>query len=132
MYSESEVRELITGYYWRTNLIEDQVYEYDSTSTAQYGIESAMPKAQGGTGDKVLVRVMRNDKNNKQVKKLATETSFVDEHEHKISNSKNYHLLQLLKRGEKVSTIERLLDISERNIYNRIKQIVKVYMDAQQ
>ncbi|MDG0821349.1 hypothetical protein M4L38_01030 [Staphylococcus equorum] len=132
MYSESEVRELITGYYWRTNLIEDQVYEYDSTSTAQYGIESAMPKAQGGTGDKVLVRVMRNDKNNKQVKKLATETSFVDEHEHKISNSKNYHLLQLLKRGEKVSTIERLLDISERNIYNRIKQIVKVYMEAQQ
>ena len=132
MYSESEVRELITGYYWITNLIEDQVYEYDSTSTAQYGIESAMPKAQGGTGDKVLVRVMRNDKNNKQIKKLATETSFVDEHEHKISNSKNYHLLQLLKRGEKVSTIERLLDISERNIYNRIKQIVKVYMDAQQ
>lgn len=132
MYSESEVRELITGYYWRTNLIEDQVYEYDSTSTAQYGIESAMPKAQGGTGDKVLVRVMRNDKNNKQVKKLATETSFVDEYEHKISNSKNYHLLQLLKRGEKVSTIERLLDISERNIYNRIKQIVKVYMEAQQ
>ncbi|KRG09878.1 MULTISPECIES: hypothetical protein [Staphylococcus] len=132
MYSESEVRELITGYYWRTNLIEDQVYEYDSTSTAQYGIESAMPKAQGGTGDKVLVRVMRNDKNNKQIKKLATETSFVDEHEHKISNSKNYHLLQLLKRGEKVSTIERLLDISERNIYNRIKQIVKVYMEVQQ
>ena len=132
MYSESEVRELITGYYWRTNLIEDQVYEYDSTSTAQYGIESAMPKAQGGTGDKVLVRVMMNDKNNKQIKKLATETSFVDEHEHKVSNSKNYHLLQLLKRGEKVSTIERLLDISERNIYNRIKQIVKVYMDAQQ
>ena len=132
MYSESEVRELITGYYWRTNLIEDQVYEYDSTSTAQYGIESAMPKAQGGTGDKVLVRVMRNDKNNKQIKKLATETTFVDEHEHKISNSKNYHLLQLLKRGEKVSTIERLLDISERNIYNRIKQIVKVYMEAQQ
>lgn len=132
MYSESEVRELITGYYWRTNLIEDQVYEYDSTSTAQYGIESSMPKGQGGTGDKVLVRVMMNDKNNKQIKKLATETSFVDEHEHKVSNSKNYHLLQLLKRGEKVSTIERLLDISERNIYNRIKQIVKVYMDAQQ
>ncbi|MCA2501768.1 MULTISPECIES: hypothetical protein [Staphylococcus] len=131
MYSESEVRELITGYYWRTNLIEDQVYEYDSTSTAQYGIESVMPKAQGGTGDKVLVRVMMNDKNNRQLKKLISETSFVDEHEHKVSNPKNYHLLQLLKRGEKVSTIERLLDISERNIYNRIKQIVKVYMEAQ-
>ncbi|MEB7863873.1 hypothetical protein NGC65_00255 [Staphylococcus xylosus] len=131
MYSESEVRELITGYYWRTNLIEDQVYEYDSTSTAQYGIESVMPKAQGGTGDKVLVRVMTNDKYNRQLKKLISETSFVDEHEHNVSNHKNYHLLQLLKRGEKVSTIERLLDISERNIYNRIKQIVKVYMEAQ-
>lgn len=70
MYSESEVRELITGYYWRTNLIEDQVYEYDSTSTAQYGIESVMPKTQGATGDKVLVRVMMNDKNNRQLKKL--------------------------------------------------------------
>ena len=78
MYSESEVRQLITGYHWRVNLLEHKVYEYDSTSTGQYGIEAAMPKGQGQTGDKVLVRVIRNDKDKRHSQKLIEEIGFVD------------------------------------------------------
>ncbi|MEX6340811.1 hypothetical protein AB6E71_05455 [Staphylococcus arlettae] len=131
MYNESEVRQLITGYHWRVNLLEHKVYEYDSTSIGQYGIESAMPKAQGGTGDKVLVRVIRNDKDKKHSQKLIEEIEFVDKREHYITNDKNYHILQLLKQGETIKTIERLLGISRRSIYSRIDKIVNVYMQHQ-
>ncbi|MDW4218173.1 hypothetical protein QI050_11835 [Staphylococcus saprophyticus] len=131
MYSESEVRQLITGYHWRVNLLEHKVYEYDSTSTGQYGIEAAMPKGQGQTGDKVLVRVIRNDKDKRHSQKLIEEISFVDKLECYITNDKNYHILQLLKQGETIKTIERLLSISRRSIYSRIDKIVDTYMKHQ-
>ena len=131
MYSESEVRQLITGYHWRVNLLKHKVYEYDSTSTGQYGIEAAMPKGQGQTGDKVLVRVIRNDKDKRHSQKLIEEISFVDKLECYITNDKNYHILQLLKQGETIKTIERLLSISRRSIYSRIDKIVDTYMKHQ-
>ena len=131
MYSESEVRQLITGYHWRVNLLEHKVYEYDSTSTGQYGIEAAMPKGQGQTGDKVLVRVISNDKDKQHSQKLIDEIKFVDKLECYITNDKNYHILQLLKQGETIKTIERLLSISRRSIYSRIDKIVDTYMKYQ-
>ncbi|MFQ3843022.1 hypothetical protein AABD41_00030 [Staphylococcus pseudoxylosus] len=37
---------------------------------SQYGIEAAMPKAQGGTGDKVLVRGYQSDKDRRKTQEL--------------------------------------------------------------
>lgn len=112
-------------------LIDHQVYEYDSTSTAQYGIESAMPKGQGGTGDKVLVRVIKNDKDRRKTQELIEKVAFIDDHEHLITNDKNYHILQLLKQGESITGIEVLMRISRKNVYTRIGEIVNAYMELQ-
>lgn len=131
MYTPSEVKQLIMDYHWMRRLIDHQVYEYDSTSIGQYGIESAMPKAQGGTGDKVLVRVIRNDKDRRKTQDLIDKVSFIDEQEHLITNDKNYHILQLLKQGESITAIEVLMKASRKNVYNRINQIVDEYMKAQ-
>lgn len=131
MYTPTEVKQLLTDYHWMRRLIEHQVYEYDSTSTGQYGIESAMPKAQGGTGDKVLVRVIKNDKDRRKTQELIEKVAFIDEYEHNITNDKNYHILQLLKQGESITGIEVLMRISRKNVYTRINEIVNVYMEAQ-
>lgn len=131
MYTPTEVRQLITDYHWMRRLIDHQVYEYDSTSIGQYGIESVMPKSQGTTGDKVLVRVIRNDKDRRKTQELIDKVSFIDEHEDKITNDKNYHILQLLKQGESIARIEVLMLMSRKNIYNRLNDIVNVYMNEQ-
>lgn len=131
MYTPTEVKQLITDYHWMRRLIDHQVYEYDSTSIGQYGIESAMPKAQGGTGDKVLVRVIKNDKDRRKTQELIEKVAFIDDHEHNITNDKNYHILQLLKQGESITGIEVLMRISRKNVYTRINEIVNVYMEAQ-
>lgn len=131
MYTPTEVKQLITDYHWMRRLIDHQVYEYDSTSTSQYGIESSMPKAQGTVGDKVLVRVIRNDKDRRKTQELIDKVAFIDEHEHQISNDKNYHILQLLKQGESKNRIMVLMQISKDNLYNRIDAITEVYMEQQ-
>lgn len=131
MYTPTEVKQLITDYHWMRRIIDHQVYEYDSTSIGQYGIESAMPKAQGGTGDKVLVRVIKNDKDRRKTQELIEKVAFIDEYEHNITNDKNYHILQLLKQGESITGIEVLMRISRKNVYTRINEIVGVYMEAQ-
>lgn len=131
MYTPTEVKQLITDYHWMRRLIDHQVYEYDSTSIGQYGIESAMPIAQGGTSDKVLVRVIKNDKDRRKTQDLIEKVAFIDDYEHKITNDKNYHILQLLKQGESITGIEVLMRISRKNVYTRINEIVNVYMAVQ-
>ncbi|ASN72875.1 hypothetical protein QI060_00285 [Staphylococcus saprophyticus] len=131
MYTPTEVKQLITDYHWMRRLIDHQVYEYDSTSIGQYGIESAMPKAQGGTGDKVLVRVIKNDKDRRKTQELIEKVAFIDDYEHLITNDKNYHILQLLKQGESKNRIMVLMQISKDNLYNRIDAITEVYMNQQ-
>lgn len=132
MYTPSEVRQIISDYKWMKNIIDSQVYECDSTSIGQYGIESSMPKAQGTTGDKVLVRVLRNDKDYRKTQSLVDKINFIDNNEEHITNEKNYHILQLLKQGEKHNRIMVIMNVrSKENFYSRIDDIVQSITHAQ-
>lgn len=132
MYTPSEVRQIISDYKWMKNIIDSQVYECDSTSIGQYGIESSMPKAQGTTGDKVLVRVLRNDRDYRKTQSLVDKINFIDKNEEQIKNEKNYHILQLLKQGEKHNRIMVIMNVrSKENFYSRIDDIVDSIIAAQ-
>lgn len=132
MYTRDEVRNMIDNYKWMHNIIEAQVYDADSTSTAQYGIESVMPKAKGGTGDKVLVKVLDRNREYRRNIKLLQKMEFIDKYEDYITNDKNYHILQMLKLGVKHKTIKDLMEInSDSTFYACINEIVGVYMDVQ-
>lgn len=132
MYTPTEVRQMISDYKWMKNIIDSQVYECDSTSIGQYGIESSMPKAQGTTGDKVLVRVLRNDRDYRKTQSLVDKINFIDKNEEHIKNEKNYHILQLLKQGEKHNRIMVIMNVrSKENFYSRIDDIVDSIISAQ-
>ncbi|QSF50940.1 hypothetical protein CPA43_03600 [Staphylococcus warneri] len=133
MYTRDEVRNMIDNYKWMRNIIEAQVYDADSTSTAQYGIEAVMPKAKGGTGDKVLVKVLDRNKEYRRNVKLLNKIQFIDKYEEYITDEKNYHILQMLKLRMQHKTIKDLMEIhSDSTFYGCINEIVNVYMDAQQ
>lgn len=132
MYSRDEVKGMINDYKWMQNVIESQVYDADSTSVAQYGIESVMPKAKGGTGDKVLVKVLNRNREYRRNIKILQKMEFIDKYEDYITDYKNYHILQMLKLGVKHKTIKDLMEInSDSKFYACINEIVNVYMDAQ-
>ncbi|EKU50328.1 hypothetical protein [Staphylococcus massiliensis] len=133
MYTRTDIKKMIDDYKWMRNIIESQVYDNDSTSTAQYGIESVMPKGKGGTGNKVLVKVMDRDKVTRRNKKLVQKIAFIDKYEDYITNDKNYHILQLLKQGESHKRIMIIMNINSRgNFYSRVNEIVNTYMDVQE
>ncbi|PTK01919.1 hypothetical protein [Mammaliicoccus sciuri] len=131
MYTPSEVRQIITDYNWMKNIIDSKVYENDSTSIGQYGIESSMPKAQGSTGDKVLVRVLRNDKEYRKHQELIDKMAVIDDNEELITNNKDYHILQLLKQGEKHKRIMSIMKVGRDNFYDRLRDIVMILSNAQ-
>ncbi|HAR5756190.1 TPA: hypothetical protein I1490_000244 [Staphylococcus pseudintermedius] len=133
MYTREEIKRMINDYKWMQNVIESQVYDADSTSVAQYGIESVMPKAKGGTGDKVLVKILNRNRAYRRNIRLLQKMEFIDTYESYITDDKNYHILQMLKLGVKHKTIKDLMEInSDSKFYACINEIVSVYMDAQQ
>ena len=133
LYTRDEVKGMINDYKWMRNIIESQVYDADSTSIAQYGIESVMPKAKGGTGDKVLVKVLNRNREYRRNVKILNKIEFIDKYEEYITDDRNYHILQMLKLNMQHKTIKDLTEInSDSKFYACINEIVNVYMDAQQ
>ncbi|HDD0312004.1 hypothetical protein [Staphylococcus aureus] len=133
MYTRDEVKKMINDYKWMRNIIESQVYDMDSTSIAQYGIEAVMPKAKSNTGDKVLVKVLNRNRDYRRNLKLLNKIQFIDKYEEHITDEKNYHILQMLKLNMQHKTIKDLMEInSDSKFYGCINEIVNVYMDAQQ
>ncbi|MHD0382823.1 hypothetical protein ACY2C9_07770 [Staphylococcus simulans] len=131
MYTEIEIKDMMFDYHWMRKLVDEKVYEYDSTSIGQYGIESTMPKAQGTTGNKVLVRVIRNDKDYRKTQELVDKLAFIDSYEEYISSDKNYHLLQLIKIGKSVNDIKRIMKMGYNKIMHHVDEIVNVYIIQQ-
>lgn len=133
MYTRDEVKKMINDYKWMRNIIESQVYDMDSTSIAQYGIEAVMPKAKSNTDDKVLVKVLNRNRDYRRNLKLLNKIQFIDKYEEHITDEKNYHILQMLKLNMQHKTIKDLMEInSDSKFYGCINEIVNVYMDAQQ
>lgn len=126
---KQEIIQLITDYNWMRRLVDTEVYEYDSTSIGQYGIESAMPKGQGGTGDKVLVRVIRNDKDRRKTQELIDQMNIIDNYECEITNRRDYHILQLLKQGESKQRIMVLLNMKRTNFYEHYERIIEFFVN---
>lgn len=132
MYTRDEVREMIHSYKWMQNIVESQIYDNDSTSIAQYGIEATMPKGKGDTGDKVFVKVMNRNRQHRRNIKLVEKISFIDKYEDCIIDERNYHMLQMLKLRMKHKTIKDILEInSDSKFYGCMNEIINVYMDAQ-
>ncbi|WP_204206416.1 hypothetical protein [Mammaliicoccus sciuri] len=131
MYTKEEVRQILENYDMYSRLVCSGVYDYDSTSIGQYGIESSMPKAQGTTGDKVLVRVLRNDKSYRRTQEMVNKMNLVDNNEHLITNEKTYHVLQMIKQGRSRKVIKELLKIGHENLCNRTNDIVNILYASQ-
>lgn len=131
MYSKSEIRQMLEDYKWMKNIIDSQVYDYDSTAIAQYGYQSAMPKGKGETSDKVLVKVLSRSKATRRNQLLMDKIAFIDTYESYITNEKDYHILQMLKQREPHKRIMAILDIGRDTFYSRVKDIVNVLYTVQ-
>lgn len=131
MYQTQDIKTMIFEYNWRKNVLLKQGYEYDSNSTAQYGVDSVMPKAQGSVGDKVSNIVIGNSKIERMYYKHVEVVDFIDSYEQYIDNDKNFNILQLLKDNVRKKEIQEIFDIGQTNLDNRIDDIIRVLYQHQ-
>ena len=98
MYSKESIVNMIGTHMMKSNVLADVVPEYDSNSIAQYGVQSTMPKPQGGNSSKVEDVVLRLEKTNKRYAQMLEEVEFINKSQQKLGHV-DFCFLELLKKG---------------------------------
>lgn len=78
--NKKQIEQALRDYNWMINEIKRQrdiLGHIGGNVVAQGGIESSMPKAQGGTSDPVYQEVVRRDKTSQWVEKLESKVLFI-------------------------------------------------------
>ncbi|MCD8830282.1 hypothetical protein [Staphylococcus gallinarum] len=117
MYSKESIVNMIGTHMMKSNVLADVVPEYDSNSIAQYGVQSTMPKPQGGNSSKVEDVVLRLEKTNKRYAQMLEEVEFINKSQQKLGHV-DFCFLELLKKGYRRDDIIKNLPNSKLNRNN--------------
>lgn len=117
MYSKESIVNMIGTHMMKCNVLADVVPEYDSNSIAQYGVQSTMPKPQGGNSSKVEDVVLRLEKTNKRYAQMLEEVEFINKSQQKLGHV-DFCFLELLKKGYRRDDIIKNLPNSKLNRNN--------------
>lgn len=117
MYSKESIVNMIGTHMMKSNVLADVVPEYDSNSIAQYGVQSTMPKPQGGNSSKVEDVVLRLEKTNKRYAQMLEEVEFINKSQQKLGHV-DFCFLELLKKGYRRDDIIKNLTNSKLNRNN--------------
>lgn len=119
--NEQQIEQTLRDYNWMINEIKRQrdLMDYQGGNlVAQSGIESAMPKAQGGTSDPVALEVVRRDKASRWVQKLEEKVLFIQKRMSIITDEREKAVLECMLDGMSMSAIGQHMGLSRRHIYN--------------
>lgn len=129
--NRESVKELLNNYHWLLNTLEESDHHNDIrvSVTAQGGIESSMPKAQGGTSDSVGNEALRRYDEYSWVADAERKVRYVQERVPTIKSSQQAEVLTQLMQGGTPTSISRNMGIS-RNTFNKLrKQIITLFME---
>lgn len=129
MYTPNEIREILKEYKNMLTFIESSLLCGDSTGISQYGIDAAMPKA-NGTGDKVAKLVLMSMNSSRLEYQFATKIEFIDQHEYLITGILNRYILELLKRGFTQTQIALITNNHKSTISDKVTHIVEILSNA--
>ncbi|WP_038246235.1 helix-turn-helix domain-containing protein [Virgibacillus salexigens] len=130
--NKKEIGNTLRDYKWMINEIKRQrefLKDAGTNLVAQSGIESAMPKAQGGTSDPVAREVVRRDKKYTWINRLERKVTYIQERIPAISNERELVVLECLLDGMSMRAISNHMGLSERHIFRIRDAIVSQMAD---
>lgn len=125
--NEKQVESTLRDYNWMINEIKRQrdLMDYHGGNlVAQTGIESTMPRAQGGTSDPVALEVVRRDEASRWVQKLEEKVLFIQKRMSIITDEREKVVLECMLDGLSMSAISQHMGLSRRHIYNIKSSVV--------
>ncbi|RST57667.1 DNA-binding response regulator [Siminovitchia terrae] len=121
-----DIENTLKDYHWMINSIKIMRQSLESAGeglTAQYGIESTMPKAKGQTSDPVHREVVRRGRHWKKVKGYEEKIKVIQERVHLITNERETEVLHWILEGKSYRWIAAHMGLSHSHI-KRIKESI--------
>lgn len=126
--TEKQIEQLLKDYHWMINsvlVMRENLQEVGGKLTAQYGIEAAMPKAQGGASDPVYTEVVRRSKHFKTIEGYENKIKLIQKHIHIIQDTREKEVLHWILEGKGYSWIARHMGLSHTHIKRFFSTIAK-------
>jgi DNA-directed RNA polymerase specialized sigma subunit len=130
--NRNEISETLRDYNWIINEIKRQrklLEDAGENLTAQYGIEAAMPKAKGLTGDPIYQEVVRREKKSRWIEKLEKKILFIQSRVDRITDERERAVLECILDGMSMKAISRHMGLSTRHIQRIKNSIVEQMSD---
>lgn len=124
---KKQIENALRDYNWMINEIKRQrelLSDAGENLVAQSGIESVMPKVQGGTSDPVALEVIRRDKKYTWVNRLEKKVLYIQERMNAIQGEREKAVLECMLDGMSMIAISQHMGLSRRHIYTIKSSIV--------
>ncbi|ONK21216.1 hypothetical protein BLX87_23085 [Bacillus sp. VT-16-64] len=122
----NEIEQILKDYHWMINSIKimrESLKYAGEDITAQYGLEAAMPKAQGTTSDPVYKEVIRRSKRVKKIQEFEAKILEFQGLFHKVHDERECEVLYWLLEGRSYRWIAAHMGLSHSHI-RRIKESI--------
>jgi hypothetical protein len=123
-----KVEEDLKDYHWMVREIK-RLYEALNDAgeklVAQYGIESAMPKAKGGNSNPVEREASRRSREWQRLEKLQKKVMSIDAAVIKIEDDKERTVLECMLDGERMNMISKHVGVSRQRLNEIKRDLVK-------
>lgn len=126
--SKKEVEDMLKNYAWMINSIKIMRQSLDDTGesiTAQYGIESSMPKGKGTTSDPIYRECLRREKRYNKIKKFEKKISDFQSLFYKITDERESEIFYWLLDGKSYRWIARHMGLSHSHIQKLRERIIE-------
>lgn len=130
--NKKEIANMLRDYHWMINEIQRQRKVLESAGeklTAQYGIESSMPKSNHGNSDPVAKEAIRREKKYSWINKLEFKVLFIQERLPFIKIEREKAVLECMLDGMSIKAIAKHMGFSERHIYIIRSQVIDRIME---
>jgi DNA-directed RNA polymerase specialized sigma subunit len=114
-----QIKKLIQSYHWKLNVIlcdEEELKGYGNNVTAQYGIQSTMPKPQGVVGETVYMEVQRRADSLDNIRELQKDVECVNALRKCIIDPRQKYVLDCILEGRSLREISALLRTSHSSV----------------
>lgn len=130
-YTERQVLDMMYEYYWSMKRLQDMRSNLENifAKVAAGGVESTMPKGQGGTSDPIYNEVLRRERATKALEPLRRKVLFIQRFTaspaYDQMDWKNKIILELTLEGLSQRQIADELRMHHNTVNNRQRQIAK-------
>ncbi|MFB9860889.1 sigma factor-like helix-turn-helix DNA-binding protein [Salinicoccus siamensis] len=132
-YSTEKIMDMINSYPYYISKIKELRAQYNSDvgggATAQYGIESVMPKAQGTTSDPVHNEVERRLKRGAELSRLEARARYIQNRWSRITDERMALVFNLRLDGMTYQSIAEEVGVSTTRVYQIMKEACLLMKD---